>query len=197
MPSTKGLVLVTGANGYIAARSVQALLEAGYAVRGTVRSAKSAGPIFKDLPASLAANLSIVEVPSIIVPGAFNEAIKGVDAVAHIAAPVAPNFTDPEPVLRDATQGVSRALEAAATEPKVKSFILMSSLAAIRPSGLEVFNISEADWNTKSVKMVEELGKQTPGFVIYAASKTASEKILWKWRDEQKPTFSVTALNPR
>lgn len=196
MSSTKGLVLVTGANGYIAARSVQTLLEAGYSVRGTVRSAKSAVATFKDLPASLSANLSIVEVPNIIVPGAFDEAVKGVDAVAHIAAPIAPNFTDPEPVMRDATQGVFRALEAAATEPKVKSFVFMSSLAAIRPSGPATFDISEEDWNTNSVEMVERMGKQTPGFVIYAASKTASEQVLWKWRDEHKPTFTVTALNP-
>ena len=39
MPSVKtGKVLVTGANGYIAAWTVNALLEQGYSVRGTVRS---------------------------------------------------------------------------------------------------------------------------------------------------------------
>jgi nucleoside-diphosphate-sugar epimerase len=34
---TKGKVLVTGANGYIALWVVQSLLSAGYSVRGTVR----------------------------------------------------------------------------------------------------------------------------------------------------------------
>ena len=39
MPAiTSGKVLVTGANGYIAVWIVKSLLEAGFAVRGTVRS---------------------------------------------------------------------------------------------------------------------------------------------------------------
>lgn len=40
MPAiTSGKVLVTGANGFIAVWLVKALLERGYSVRGTVRSA--------------------------------------------------------------------------------------------------------------------------------------------------------------
>ena len=40
MPAiTSGKVLVTGANGYIAVWLVQKLLQKGYSVRGTVRSA--------------------------------------------------------------------------------------------------------------------------------------------------------------
>ena len=79
---------------------------------------------------------------------------------------------------------------------KTNDLTFGSVAAAIRPSGVEEFNISEADWNTNSMEVTEKLGKQTPGFIIYAASKTASEQILWKWRDEHKPSFSVTALNP-
>ena len=44
MPSvTSGKVLVTGANGYIAVWIVKSLLEAGFSVRGTVRSESKAG----------------------------------------------------------------------------------------------------------------------------------------------------------
>jgi NADPH:quinone reductase-like Zn-dependent oxidoreductase len=39
-PHTGSLVLVTGANGYIAMHVVDQLLKAGYTVRGTVRSVK-------------------------------------------------------------------------------------------------------------------------------------------------------------
>jgi nucleoside-diphosphate-sugar epimerase len=74
--SSKGLVLVTGANGYIAARTVEAFLKAGYSVRGTVRSKPSARGLLDALP-EYADRLEIVEVPDITVPGAYDEAVKG------------------------------------------------------------------------------------------------------------------------
>lgn len=43
---------------------------------------------------------------------------------------------------------------------------------------------------------VAELGRNAPGAVIYAASKTAAEKAFWAFRDERKPSFAMTALNP-
>ncbi|KAM7190842.1 hypothetical protein V8F33_009265 [Rhypophila sp. PSN 637] len=193
---TKGLVLVTGANGYVAARSVESLLLSGYSVRGTVRSLSSAEPLYAALPAHLRSNLSIVSVPDITSPGCFDDAVKGVDAVAHIAAPVSATFSDPEPVLKVAKESILRALEGAATEPKVKSFVFMSSLAAIKPSGQDTWDLDENVWNDTALEMVEGMGKNTPGFVIYGASKTVAEKTLWKWRDENKPSFTVTALNP-
>lgn len=46
MPTvTSGKVLVTGANGFVAAWIVKELLDRGYAVRGTVRSEAKAAPL--------------------------------------------------------------------------------------------------------------------------------------------------------
>lgn len=73
----KGLVLVTGANGYLASRTVEALLKAGYSVRGTVRSLKSATRV-KEALSEYADKLEFVEVPDIAVSGAFDEVVKGV-----------------------------------------------------------------------------------------------------------------------
>ncbi len=75
----KGIVLVTGANGYIAASTVEAFLDAGYSVRGTVRSKSSADGLV-DALSKYADRLEIVEVPDITVPGAFDEAVKGAPA---------------------------------------------------------------------------------------------------------------------
>ncbi|KAM7192330.1 hypothetical protein V8F20_008921 [Naviculisporaceae sp. PSN 640] len=193
---TKGLVLVTGANGYVAARTVEALLLSGYSVRGSVRSLTSAEPLYAALPPRLHPNLSIVAVPDITSPGCFDSAVKGVDAIAHIAAPVSATFTDPEPVISLATTSILRALEAASTEPKVKSFVFMSSVAAIKPAGQDTFDLDESIWNDASLEVVKQLGRNTPPMVIYSASKTAAEKTLWEYRDEHKPNFSITALNP-
>lgn len=77
--STKGTVLISGINGYIASRTAETFLEAGYSVRGTVRSlssAKGLQDVLKDYVE--AGKLSVVEVPDIIKDGAFDEAVKGI-----------------------------------------------------------------------------------------------------------------------
>ena len=46
MPAvTKGKILVTGANGFIAAWIIKNLLDAGYSVRGTVRRESAVAPL--------------------------------------------------------------------------------------------------------------------------------------------------------
>lgn len=194
--SSKGTVLVTGINGFIAARTAEAFLKAGYSVRGTARSKSSTTALTEALSA-YSNQLEIVEVPDITLEGAFAEAIKGVDAVAHLAAPISLSFTDPEPVMDGAVNGVKRALEAAITEPRVKAFIHMSSIAAVRdPAAPKPHVFTEADWSDTPEKLVAEKGKDTPSPAIYAASKAAGEKAFWAFGEEHKPHFAMAAVNP-
>jgi len=58
------------------------------------------------------------------------------------------------------------------------------------------YTYTEADWNNFAEPLVERLGKDTPSGAIYAASKTAAERAVWKFREEHKPKFTVTVLNP-
>ncbi|KAK0624213.1 hypothetical protein B0T14DRAFT_478330 [Immersiella caudata] len=192
---SKGLVLVTGANGYIAAKTVEAFLDAGYSVRGTVRRLSAGDEVAAALP-QYASQLSFIEVPDITVPGAFDEAVKGVDYVAHLAAPVSLFFTDPAPVLKGAIDGTLRALEAAITEPRIKSFIFMSSIVATLGNYPHDYVYTESDWNEFAIPLVEQLGAKAPSGAIYAASKTAAERTVWKFRDEKKPGFTITSVNP-
>ncbi|KAK0713688.1 hypothetical protein B0T26DRAFT_742245 [Lasiosphaeria miniovina] len=196
MSSSKGLVLVSGANSFVGGAAIEALLKAGYSVRGTVRSKASGDPLIEALP-EYADKIEIVQVADITAAGAFDEAVQGVDAVAHIAAPVALNFDDPEPVMTAAIEGIKRILESAHATPSVKSFVFMSSVVAIlSPKEGDEIVYTEADWNTASLDTLAEQGKNTPGHIIYYASKTAAEQALWAFRDKQHPKFSVTALNP-
>lgn len=73
-------VLVTGASGFIAAHVVDAFLRKGYNVRGTVRSEKTAAQV-RETHADYSKQLSLSVVPDISAPGAFDEAVKGVDGV--------------------------------------------------------------------------------------------------------------------
>lgn len=72
----KRVILVTGANGYIAGPVIEAFLKAGYAVRGTVRSKASANALIEAL-SQYKNDIEIVEVPDIVAPGAFDDAVKG------------------------------------------------------------------------------------------------------------------------
>jgi len=99
-------------------------------------------------------------------------------------------------VLKGAIEGTLRALESAHKEPSVKSFVLMSSIAAITSSKQGQYTFTESDWDDESGPIVAKLGKDAPGGMIYRASKTASERTLWKFRDENKPGFTATSVNP-
>ncbi|KAH6653078.1 hypothetical protein BKA67DRAFT_536775 [Truncatella angustata] len=195
--SSKGLVLVTGANGFIGARTVEAFLNAGYSVRGTVRSSTSAQGLLTALPdAAAQGRLEIAEVPDITLPGAFDEALRGVTAVAHLATPVSFSFTDANYVVGTAVKGSKSILESAFKEPGVKHFVLMSSVVAILGEKPQGYVFTEADWNEQAPDLVAKLGNETPGPVIYSASKTLAERDFWKFREERKPNFTMTAINP-
>jgi hypothetical protein len=40
------------------------------------------------------------------------------------------------------------------------------------------------------------MGKDAPSMAIYAASKAATKKAYWKFREEHKPSFNMTAVKP-
>jgi len=107
-------VLITGANGYIASVTVSHFLSHGWHVRGTVRSAKSSAGLVSALqPYVDSGALEFAIVPDITLPGAFNAAVSGVDAIVHMASPVSLSFTDPDPVIHTAVQGTQTVLRSA------------------------------------------------------------------------------------
>jgi nucleoside-diphosphate-sugar epimerase len=76
--STKGLVLISGVNGFIASRTAEYYLKAGYSVRGTVRSLSSGKALQNVLSEyTSSGKFELAEVPDITVDGAFDEAVKG------------------------------------------------------------------------------------------------------------------------
>lgn len=75
----KDLILISGVNGYIAARTAKYFLDKGHSVRGTVRKLSSAQPLIDGPLKEFAQDgrFEVVEVPDITVDGAFDEAVKG------------------------------------------------------------------------------------------------------------------------
>jgi len=193
-------VLVSGVNGMIASETTKQFLDAGYSVRGTVRSLGSSAELLKVLDLYVqAGRFEIVELKDITIPGAFDEAKPGVHAIAHMASPVSQFFTDPEPVIKTAKAGTATILESALYHagPQLNSVVLISSIGAVI-SGTHPapYTYTEHDWNDFSLAEVARLGNKTPGGHIYRASKTASEHVFWDFRKEYTPNFTMTTVNP-
>lgn len=220
MPAiTSGKVLVTGANGFLAIFILQKLLAGGYSVRGTVRS-ESKKPYLQKLFASYGDKLELVVVdditkvrvllscpmksqfpsPSVLQDGAFDEAVKGVDAIQHTASPFHVKSKTPDDVIVPAVQGTLTILNSAAKHgDTVKRVVITSSFAAVEEFYDEVRTYTEDDWNEQGPRRVQEEGNDCPPGVMYAASKSLAEKAAWKWAEEHKGQVAfdlVTILPP-
>ncbi|KAJ7596306.1 D-lactaldehyde dehydrogenase [Mycena floridula] len=190
-------ILVTGANGYIAAWVVRTLLEKGYTVRGTVRS-DAKGKALSDQFASFGDKFEYAIVEDIVKEGAFDDAVKGVDAIEHTASPCyVENVDDPEEMIRPAVQGTVGVMKSAMEHgSSVKHIVITSSTASICEDVPESRVFSEKDWNNLSVKNVEEQGREANGDDKYAASKTLAEKSAWDFKANNKVPWDIVVLNP-
>ncbi|KAI0000835.1 hypothetical protein BJV74DRAFT_116510 [Russula compacta] len=192
-------VLVTGANGYLAVWVVKKYLEAGYSVRGTVRSlSKSA--FLKDKFGHYGDRFELVVVEDITKDGAFDEAVRGVDAIAHTASPFHYNLKSPDDIIIPAVRGTTSILNSALKHRKtIKRFVLTSSIVAVCDASVQVAaSFNESNWNDASVEAVNTKGSEAGPFVIYQASKTLAEKAAWDFVAAHKSEISwdLVALNP-
>lgn len=187
-------VIITGANGYIAAHAVKQLLEKGYTVVGTVRTEEKGAALEKLLNNS---KFSYEVVPTFLEDDAFDETVKKhPDAVyfLHTASPVIFNAKDPEKdVILPAIHGTVNALKAADKYGKnIKHFVYTSSTAAIYNSQKGgIIKANEGTWNDTTYE--EAL---TNDLATYSGSKTFAEKAAWDYIKENKPQFTFNTVNP-
>ncbi|TNY24036.1 hypothetical protein DMC30DRAFT_413521 [Rhodotorula diobovata] len=194
---TDSLVLLTGASGYLAVHVLQQLLERGFRVRGTVRS-KDKGDYLKQLLAKdgLDSKFEVAIVEDVEKPNAFDEAVKGVDAVVHTASPFHFNVSKADELIGPAVQGTLSALRAASQEPKVKRVVITASFACVVEPKEPVYTFTEKDWNNFSTQQVEEKGDDCDKSQMYRASKTLAERAAWDFVDKEKPSFDLTTIQP-
>ncbi|KAH9486118.1 Putative uncharacterized oxidoreductase [Psilocybe cubensis] len=191
-------ILVTGANGYIAAWVTRLLLERGYAVRGTVRS-EDKGEFMKNYfnGVGIGEKFETVIVDDISRDGVFDEAVKGVHAIAHTASPFHFRSKEPKEIIEPAVKGTIGILEATIKHGHdVKRIVITSSTAAIMGNQAEIF--TEADWNNVSVKEVDGKGSEASPIHMYCASKALAEKAAWNFYEKHAGAikWDITTLNP-
>ncbi|KAI0260559.1 NAD-P-binding protein [Gloeopeniophorella convolvens] len=195
--SAPAKVLVTGASGFLAAWVVKALLEAGYAVRGTVRSA-SKGEHLKALFGGKG-DFEIVIVEDMTKDGSFDEAVKGVDLVQHIAAAVTFDINHPDDVILPAVRGTLGLLESVIKfGSSVKRVIITASGASIIKRQEIPGKWDETSWNEPAIAEYKARGDKTDGATAYRAAKTLAEKAAWELYEKNKPSIAwdLVVLHP-
>ncbi|KAL5366542.1 hypothetical protein BJX96DRAFT_182774 [Aspergillus floccosus] len=194
-----GLVLVTGVNGFLASHLALNLLERGYKVRGTVRSQDKADWITEAVTKRYPdAAFETVVVPNISAPGAFDEAIRGVDGIAHVAGDLSFG-SDPNKVITPMLAALRNILRSAAQEPSVKRFVLTSSaIAALTPQPEKEIYVDTNTWNDSSIARAWRPAPYEPErcWDVYAALKTSTERELWKFVQENQPGFVANSVLP-
>ncbi|KAK7045109.1 D-lactaldehyde dehydrogenase [Favolaschia claudopus] len=199
MPAiSTGKVLVTGANGFIAAWVVRELLDEGFSVRGAVRSASKCAHL-RETFASYGDKFELIVVPDITQEGAFDKAVEGVDAIEHVASPFHLHADDPDELIRPAIHGTLGILQSALKhKTSVKRVIITSSCAAILQIEPEPKTFSEFDWNEQSVQEVTEKGRDAAQMSKYRASKVLAEKAAWDFMEKHKSEveWDLVVLNP-
>ena len=124
---TKGVVLVSGASGYIAGFAIQQLVAEGWTVRGTVRSLGRAD----EVRATLGTPDLQLFAADLMGDAGWAEAASGADLMLHIASPIPmAEPKNPDDLIIPARDGALRALKAA-RDAGVKRVVMTSSTAAI------------------------------------------------------------------
>lgn len=188
------LIVVSGVNGFIGSHVADQALAAGFRIRGTTRSLHRNAWVqeyFKNKYGSEV--FELVEVPDMTVEGAFKSALEGASGFVHVASDMS-NSADPDVVVGNAVKGVLNALRAAKNEGEgMKRFVYTSSsTAATLPRPGEVFDVTVDSWNAEAVEMAWKVDAgEKDAFVVYAASKTESERAVWRWAGETEHEFVI------
>ncbi|NIW45056.1 MAG: NAD-dependent epimerase/dehydratase family protein [Gammaproteobacteria bacterium] len=182
-------VLVTGATGFIAGWCIIQLLEAGYQVRGTVRSLSSEPGLKRSLGVhtSRADDLELVESDLKRDEG-WDEAMDGCESVLHLASPFPLEIPEnEEDLIVPAVEGTRRVLSAAARN-EVRRVVQTSSVAAIASAAPDQNRtFTERDWSYLE-------GDIEP----YPKSKTLAEKAAWEFMEALPPDhpMELVVINP-
>jgi dihydroflavonol-4-reductase len=184
----KPTILVTGISGFIARRCAVDLLNAGYGVRGTVRSLKRSGDVRDSLSRHAPADRLEFAESDLERDAGWDAAIRGCEHVMHVASPFpAVQPRNEQDLIRPAVQGTLRVLRAAANGG-VRRFVQTSSLVAVMyghpHSRTEPY--TEADWS-----LVD-----SPGVSAYAKSKTLAERAAREFVAKDRPGLHYSSVNP-
>ena len=185
--SAQKIALITGVSGFIAKHVTLRFLQAGWAVRGTLRSLDRADEVRQALAPHLTkaalGNLSFAKADLTHDDG-WAEAARGADVLVHMASPFPmAQPKDPADLINPAVQGTLRALRFAYAAG-VRRAVLTSSIVAVYDEGKSGVQ-DESDWCDLTAA----------GTTAYAKSKTLAERAAWDFV-KTAPDLALTCINP-
>ena len=197
------LVLLTGATGFVGFAVLRAALQHGYKIRAAVRSEEKAetvrsNPTLKDVSED---QLSFVVVPDFLKEGAFDDAVKDVKYILHVASPIPlKHITGDDDLdaffVEPAIQGTMGVLRSAHKAGTVKRIVVTSSAAAIIPPSLMMGETSDDIVTPESRVDAAPSPYMNNTQVAYAASKVLALKHAEEYVAKEKPSFDVIHIHP-
>jgi dihydroflavonol-4-reductase len=185
---TKPTVLITGISGFIAKHCAVEMLNAGYGVRGTVRSLQRSAEVRDSLARHAdVARLTFAQA-DLEADAGWDAAVAGCAHVLHVASPFpAKQPKDEQDLIRPAVQGTLRVLRAAAAA-KVERLVQTSSMAAVAYGHPRerTAPFTEADWTQV----------EAPGVTAYTKSKTLAERAAREFLEQDSSGLHYSSVNP-
>ncbi len=180
-------ILLTGISGFIAKHVALKLLNAGYAVRGTMRSPRRADEVRTALKPHLtdpaAMDRLTFATSDLEADTGWADAMTGCTGVIHTASPFPISQPKDEQVLiRPAVEGTRRVLMAAKAAGITRVILTSSIVAIIDDAAGEQQN--EDNW----------CNLDAPGTSAYAKSKTLAEREAWRIAETEG--LHLTTINP-
>ena len=186
----EGVVLVTGASGYIGSHIVANLLSKGRTVRGTVRDASDPERVehLRAMEVAGGGSLELVEM-DLLDGDSVRSAVSGCRSVIHTAAVVVLKSKRPqEKIVDPSVIGTKNVLDAIDASGSVEHLVHTSSTAAIRPQ-----NWSDGETLTTESWADDATLENNP----YGLAKFSSERIVRDWHEKREGSGPrMVTINP-
>jgi nucleoside-diphosphate-sugar epimerase len=192
---SKPLVLITGATGHIGFRTLVFALQAGYRARVSSRKLAQAEALrHAESIKPYLDSIEFVEVPDFLADGAFDEAVRDVDYILHLASPIpTPELAADvkKHILDPAIKGTVGMLQSAAKSKSVKRVVVTSSVVIIEP---KPGNSTAGPYDLTAIPDADKVPANE--WIAYRASKRLAYHAAEDFMASKKPTFDLVNILP-